>query len=87
MGDENTTTSDSGPGDSEAAVLDEFGKNLQAFGGDIRTTASVVRRLDPGTRRRVLIDACARCRTFGDLGHDAARAIETMLSLWEDDPS
>lgn len=87
MGDENITASDVGPGDDEASVLDDFGKNLRAFGDDIRATASAVKRLDPGARRRLLLDACARCRTFGDLGHDAARAIETMLALWEDDPS
>lgn len=74
-----TTTSTAGERRSdEAEALREFGERLRAFAGDILTSASVVDRLQADTRGRVLDEIAARLGVFGDLAHDARRAVKKM---------
>lgn len=73
------TTEDLGTSRSDdAAELDTFGDKVIAFGRDIKTTAWALDGLTPDARDRVLDSTIQRCRTFGDLGHEAARAITKL---------
>ena len=79
MGNDDTTTEDLGHRRSgDSLVLEGFGRALQGFAVDIITCAGAIDRLDPTTRLRVLDEISSRCGTFGDLAHDARRAIKKL---------
>jgi hypothetical protein len=74
----NTTTGDRDGPSNESAELRQFGERLRAFGSDIVSVAGALDGLAPDTRRRVLDEIAARCGTFGDLAHDARRAVAAL---------
>lgn len=77
--DRTTTTSTAGERRSdESETLKEFGERLRAFAGDVLTVASAIDRLAEDTRGRVLDEIAARLGTFGDLAHDARRAVQKL---------